>query len=185
MCIDVFDCSVLEFVVHFVCWVTLLCKWLRLISWLMYFSLTLLLKSSTVMVGYRGVICGMDPVCCESSAWIEKANVQSLSRGSNQPFYQVKAWSPIQSLLQNSNTYSLLWFLSSFSPSQGGNYRAMLLVLALTMIMHSSLSYTLSGYLIISFFTFLTHSCPRRLWPIGWASSFVSKVLNLLHFRSW
>ncbi|KAK9664788.1 hypothetical protein RND81_14G068300 [Saponaria officinalis] len=39
--------------------------------------------------GYRGVICGMDPVCCESSAWMETANVQSLSNGSNQPFYQV------------------------------------------------------------------------------------------------
>lgn len=39
--------------------------------------------------GYRGVICGMDPVCCESGAWMEKANVQNLSKGSNQPFYQV------------------------------------------------------------------------------------------------
>ncbi|KAH9605600.1 hypothetical protein KSS87_018735 [Heliosperma pusillum] len=39
--------------------------------------------------GYRGVICGMDPVCCESNAWMETANVKSLSKGSNQPFYQV------------------------------------------------------------------------------------------------
>ncbi|XP_074292202.1 clp protease adapter protein ClpF, chloroplastic [Silene latifolia] len=39
--------------------------------------------------GYRGVICGMDPVCCESNDWMETANVQSLSKGSNQPFYQV------------------------------------------------------------------------------------------------
>lgn len=39
--------------------------------------------------GYRGVICGMDPVCCESSAWMEKANIQSLSKGASQPFYQV------------------------------------------------------------------------------------------------
>lgn len=39
--------------------------------------------------GYWGVICGMDPVCCESSAWMETANVASLSNGSNQPFYQV------------------------------------------------------------------------------------------------
>ncbi|GAB2214471.1 hypothetical protein Drorol1_Dr00018820 [Drosera rotundifolia] len=39
--------------------------------------------------GYRGVICGMDPVCCESSSWIETAKINQLSRGSAQPFYQV------------------------------------------------------------------------------------------------
>ncbi|PIA62952.1 hypothetical protein AQUCO_00200755v1 [Aquilegia coerulea] len=39
--------------------------------------------------GYRGVVCGMDPVCCESSSWMENAHVNKLSRGSNQPFYQV------------------------------------------------------------------------------------------------
>lgn len=39
--------------------------------------------------GYRAVVCGMDPVCCESSSWMEKANVDKLPRGSNQPFYQV------------------------------------------------------------------------------------------------
>ncbi|GAB2280225.1 hypothetical protein Dimus_014868 [Dionaea muscipula] len=39
--------------------------------------------------GYRGVICGMDPVCCESSSWMEAANVDKLARGSAQPFYQV------------------------------------------------------------------------------------------------
>ncbi|OMO71908.1 hypothetical protein COLO4_27936 [Corchorus olitorius] len=39
--------------------------------------------------GYRAVICGMDPVCCESSSWMETAQVEKLSRGSNQPFYQV------------------------------------------------------------------------------------------------
>ncbi|KAJ4754615.1 uvrB/uvrC motif-containing protein [Rhynchospora pubera] len=39
--------------------------------------------------GYRGVICGMDPVCCESKSWMEKANIDKLSRGPNQPFYQV------------------------------------------------------------------------------------------------
>ncbi|KAG0472391.1 hypothetical protein HPP92_016937 [Vanilla planifolia] len=39
--------------------------------------------------GYRAVICGMDPVCCESSSWMEIANVDKLSRGPNQPFYQV------------------------------------------------------------------------------------------------
>ncbi|XP_008445473.2 clp protease adapter protein ClpF, chloroplastic [Cucumis melo] len=39
--------------------------------------------------GYIGVVCGMDPVCCESSSWMEIAQVEKLSRGSNQPFYQV------------------------------------------------------------------------------------------------
>ncbi|KAK4261038.1 hypothetical protein QN277_004090 [Acacia crassicarpa] len=38
---------------------------------------------------YIGVICGMDPVCCESSPWMESVQVQKLSRGSTQPFYQV------------------------------------------------------------------------------------------------
>ncbi|XAR55915.1 hypothetical protein NMG60_11036154 [Bertholletia excelsa] len=38
---------------------------------------------------YRAVVCGMDPVCCESSSWKETAHVEELSRGSNQPFYQV------------------------------------------------------------------------------------------------
>ena len=40
-------------------------------------------------VGYRAVVCGMDPVCCESSSWMEAAGVEKLPRGSNQPFYQV------------------------------------------------------------------------------------------------
>ncbi|VVA34168.1 PREDICTED: DNA-binding [Prunus dulcis] len=39
--------------------------------------------------GYRAVVCGMDPVCCESSSWMETAQVEKLHRGSNQPFYQV------------------------------------------------------------------------------------------------
>ncbi|EEF50790.1 clp protease adapter protein ClpF, chloroplastic [Ricinus communis] len=39
--------------------------------------------------GYQAVVCGMDPVCCESSSWMETAQVEKLSRGSNQPFYQV------------------------------------------------------------------------------------------------
>ncbi|KAK9116587.1 hypothetical protein Sjap_015534 [Stephania japonica] len=39
--------------------------------------------------GYRAVICGMDPVCCESNSWKEIAQVEKLSRGCNQPFYQV------------------------------------------------------------------------------------------------
>ncbi|XP_062222390.1 clp protease adapter protein ClpF, chloroplastic-like isoform X3 [Phragmites australis] len=38
--------------------------------------------------GYRGVICGMDPGCCESKSWMETANVEKLSKGPNQPFYQ-------------------------------------------------------------------------------------------------
>ncbi|XP_010066865.2 clp protease adapter protein ClpF, chloroplastic isoform X1 [Eucalyptus grandis] len=39
--------------------------------------------------GYRAVVCGMDPVCCESNSWMEAAQIQKLARGSNQPFYQV------------------------------------------------------------------------------------------------
>jgi hypothetical protein len=35
------------------------------------------------------VICGMDPVCCESKSWMETANVEKLPKGPNQPFYQV------------------------------------------------------------------------------------------------
>ncbi|KAL2349202.1 hypothetical protein Fmac_003202 [Flemingia macrophylla] len=38
---------------------------------------------------YKAVICGMDPVCHESSSWMENAQVNKLSRGSTQPFYQV------------------------------------------------------------------------------------------------
>ncbi|XP_047259637.1 clp protease adapter protein ClpF, chloroplastic-like [Capsicum annuum] len=39
--------------------------------------------------GYRGVICGMDPICCESTSWMETARVGKLTRGPDQPFYQV------------------------------------------------------------------------------------------------
>lgn len=39
--------------------------------------------------GYRAVICGMDPVCTESSSWMESAQVAKLKHGPNQPFYQV------------------------------------------------------------------------------------------------
>ncbi|XP_022997209.1 clp protease adapter protein ClpF, chloroplastic isoform X2 [Cucurbita maxima] len=46
-------------------------------------------KTKHKIFGYRGVICGMDPVCCETSSWMEIAQVEKLSRGSNQPFYQV------------------------------------------------------------------------------------------------
>ena len=39
--------------------------------------------------GYQAVVCGMDPVCCESSSWRDIARIDKLSRGPNQPFYQV------------------------------------------------------------------------------------------------
>ncbi|KAJ3696166.1 hypothetical protein LUZ60_001543 [Juncus effusus] len=39
--------------------------------------------------GYKGVICGMDPVCTESKTWMENAKINKLSKGPNQPFYQV------------------------------------------------------------------------------------------------
>lgn len=54
------------------------------ISWL-----CLLLKAWFGILGYRAVICGMDPVCCESKSWIDGANVDKLTRGPDQPFYQV------------------------------------------------------------------------------------------------
>ncbi|KAG0583832.1 hypothetical protein KC19_3G165700 [Ceratodon purpureus] len=41
------------------------------------------------VLGYRGVICGMDPLCCETEDWISEVGVQELPRGRNQPFYQV------------------------------------------------------------------------------------------------
>ncbi|TQD89293.1 hypothetical protein C1H46_025142 [Malus baccata] len=40
-------------------------------------------------ISYRAVVCGMDPVCSESSSWMETAQVEKLTRGSNQPFYQI------------------------------------------------------------------------------------------------
>ncbi|GLT47536.1 hypothetical protein SLA2020_212260 [Shorea laevis] len=46
-------------------------------------------KVTHKIFAYRAVVCGMDPVCCESSSWMENAKVEKLSRGSNQPFYQV------------------------------------------------------------------------------------------------
>lgn len=39
--------------------------------------------------GYRGVVCGMDPLFSESDSWSSAALVKNLSRGKNQPFYQV------------------------------------------------------------------------------------------------
>jgi len=44
---------------------------------------------SKYVAGYRAVVCGMDPVCSESSSWMDNAQVKKLSRGSTQPFYQV------------------------------------------------------------------------------------------------
>ncbi|XP_037495303.1 clp protease adapter protein ClpF, chloroplastic isoform X2 [Jatropha curcas] len=46
-------------------------------------------KVTHKIFGYRAVVCGMDPVCCESSSWMETAQIEKLPRGSNQPFYQV------------------------------------------------------------------------------------------------
>ncbi|KAJ7528090.1 hypothetical protein O6H91_16G083300 [Diphasiastrum complanatum] len=39
--------------------------------------------------GYRGVICGMDPLCCELEDWIRAAHIEHFVNGRNQPFYQV------------------------------------------------------------------------------------------------
>ncbi|MQM00389.1 hypothetical protein Taro_033119 [Colocasia esculenta] len=39
--------------------------------------------------GYQAAVCGMDPVCCETSSWMETAQVDKLLKGPNQPFYQV------------------------------------------------------------------------------------------------
>nr|XP_004490139.1 clp protease adapter protein ClpF, chloroplastic isoform X2 [Cicer arietinum] len=46
-------------------------------------------KVTHKIFGYRAIICGMDPVCGESSSWMENAQVKKLSRGSTQPFYQL------------------------------------------------------------------------------------------------
>ncbi|XP_065860538.1 clp protease adapter protein ClpF, chloroplastic [Euphorbia lathyris] len=46
-------------------------------------------KVTHKIFGYRAVVCGMDPVCCESTSWMETAQVEKLPRGSSQPFYQV------------------------------------------------------------------------------------------------
>jgi len=48
--------------------------------------------------GYRGVVCGMDPSCCESEDWMDAAGRGSWAKGSDQPFYFVLAdtsfWEP-------------------------------------------------------------------------------------------
>ncbi|WCJ22155.1 Clp protease adapter protein ClpF chloroplastic [Euphorbia peplus] len=46
-------------------------------------------KVTHKIFGYRAVVCGMDPVCCESTSWMETAQVEKLPRGASQPFYQV------------------------------------------------------------------------------------------------
>lgn len=46
-------------------------------------------ESLALVSGYEAVICGMDPACSETSSWMEMAQVDKLSRGPNQPFYQV------------------------------------------------------------------------------------------------
>ncbi|KAG8366416.1 hypothetical protein BUALT_Bualt17G0077400 [Buddleja alternifolia] len=46
-------------------------------------------KVTHKIFGYRAVICGMDPVCCESKSWMDGANVGKLTHGPDQPFYQV------------------------------------------------------------------------------------------------
>lgn len=55
----------------------------------MLLKLFIVLQPDLLTSGYRGVICGMDPMCCESSSWMETAQVDKLSRGPDQPFYQV------------------------------------------------------------------------------------------------
>ncbi|CAH9115072.1 unnamed protein product [Cuscuta europaea] len=54
-----------------------------------YYAFRLGQRVKHKVFGYCGVICGMDPVCCESSSWMENAKIDKLSRGSDQPFYQV------------------------------------------------------------------------------------------------
>ncbi|CAI5471940.1 unnamed protein product [Closterium sp. Yama58-4] len=39
--------------------------------------------------GYRGIVAGMDPMCCETEEWMSGAKISRLSRGPNQPFYQI------------------------------------------------------------------------------------------------
>lgn len=39
--------------------------------------------------GYRGAVAGWDPQCCEDDDWMQKAGVDGLTRGTQQPFYHV------------------------------------------------------------------------------------------------
>lgn len=63
--------------------------------------------------GYRAVVCGMDPVCCESSSWMEIANVEKLPRGSNQPFYQESKSYRIWHVLVETTKHKLMVFDSA------------------------------------------------------------------------
>ncbi|XP_073287597.1 clp protease adapter protein ClpF, chloroplastic-like isoform X4 [Primulina huaijiensis] len=45
-------------------------------------------KAKHTLFGYRALICGMDPVCCESKSWMEGAKIDKLTRGLGQTFYQ-------------------------------------------------------------------------------------------------
>ena len=71
----------------------------------------------------------MDPVCCESKSWMETANVEKLSKGPNQPFYQVHAASnfvfvatvhrmPQYFSFVVSASYSAMLFLSSLQQAR-------------------------------------------------------------------
>ncbi|GFR46804.1 hypothetical protein Agub_g8437, partial [Astrephomene gubernaculifera] len=40
-------------------------------------------------LGYRGVVVGWDPACCESEDWAVQAKVEALRRGTRQPFYHL------------------------------------------------------------------------------------------------
>lgn len=56
---------------------------------LLFFTCDPIIDWFICWLGYRGVICGMDPFCCESNSWVEAAKIVKLDRGPNQPFYQV------------------------------------------------------------------------------------------------
>eukprot|EP00854_Cymbomonas_tetramitiformis_P002145 gene2145-2848_t len=38
---------------------------------------------------WRGVVCGFDPMCCESDSWVKETKADAMARGLKQPFYQV------------------------------------------------------------------------------------------------
>eukprot|EP00898_Chlorokybus_atmophyticus_P000727 jgi/Chlat1/1655/Chrsp127S01952 len=39
-------------------------------------------------LGYRGVVCGMDPSCFENEEWVARTGTEELTFGRKQPFYQ-------------------------------------------------------------------------------------------------
>lgn len=65
------------------------------------------------LYGYRGVICGMDPLCCETSKWTETAGVDELPRGRNQPFYQVSSYKSRFVSVTHYEELSVMLFASS------------------------------------------------------------------------